>query len=326
MQRKAFFIGFWNDYAEQFYDIDEIQGYQVEVINLRKKAYGGNIILRWSKRAKRFCWRRLIRRLMNRYPTSSFFFQGKEKLTRLLVGMPITVHAAVICSNVIEAEGLAGDIRILQGKGFAIWSFDQSECKARSFRYYDQFARKFPLDNALEPSIDLLFVGRDKGRRRKVEELAEELSAVGLKVCLEFAGDGVNLLAYQDYLSLLADTKCLLEITKDGQIGPTLRSVEAAIYNKKLITDIVSIKDTALYAPDRVFILKNETTTGELVRFLNAPHRAVDSESLYPYSPGCFMTRLLGERYNCPAQPGLRYEARQNGEPRSPIVGPPGSA
>lgn len=294
VQRKTvFFIGFWPDYAEQFYDIGQVRNTRVEVINLKKGKYRGNLLARLSRRLRRYQRKQLIHELIRTHPGSSFFFQGKAKLTRLLVDIPIDFHAAVICRNIVDKETLMNDIATLKAKGVAIWSFDEGNCKSYSLKHYSQFVRKFPLQHTPVPAIDLLFVGRDKGRKSIVDELQASLSAAGFTVYIKFTGGGVKLIPYQDYLSLLANSKCLLDITQEGQNGLTLRPIEAAIYGKKLITTNASIKNTALYNANNVLILTAATTTDEIAGFLNSPPEPIAAEDLYEYSPEYFVTRLL---------------------------------
>jgi len=294
-QKKVFFIGFWPDYAEQFFDIGQVRSIKVEVINLKKGKYRGNLLARWFKRVKQYQRKILIHELIRKHPESNFFFQGKAKLTRILVDIPIDFQAAIICRNIVDNETLMNDIAILKEKGVAIWSFDEGDCKTYSLKHYSQFVRKIPLKNIPTPAIDLLFVGRNKGRKSIVDELNTSLSAAGFKVYVKFTGGGVKLIPYQEYLSLIANSKCLLDITQEGQNGLTLRPIEAAIYGKKLITTNSTITKTALYNSNNVLILTDTTTTDEIAVFLNSPHEPIAAEALYEYSPEYFVTNLLNK-------------------------------
>lgn len=60
---------------------------------------------------------------------------------------------------------------------------------------------------------------------------------------------------YEEVLSAINHTKCILEILQNGQSGASLRYFEAVCYNKKLLTNNSHIKDFPYYNPQymRVF-------------------------------------------------------------------------
>lgn len=296
-QKKVFLIGFWPDYDVQFLDIGQLGSIAVKVINLKISKYQGNILARWFKWARHYQLKKLILKLIARHPGSSFFFQGKINLTRILNEIPIDFQAAIICRNIVARnENLRNSIAGLKEKGVAIWSFDEADCKTYALKQYSQFVRKFPLQNIPNPDIDLLFVGRNKGRKAMVDKLGASLSAAGFKVYTRIAGrDGKKLISYQEYLSLVANSKCLLDVTQDGQRGLSLRPIEAALYRKKIITTNGVVKKTALYNASNTLILTDATTTDEIARFLKTAPEPIAAETLNEYSPEHFLTRLLDD-------------------------------
>lgn len=296
-QKKVFLIGFWPDYDVQFLDIGQLGSIAINVVNLKDSRYQGNILARWSKRARHYQLKKLILRLTGRHPGSSFFFQGKVNLTRILNEIPIDFQAAIICRNIVARnEDLRNSIAGLKEKGIAIWSFDEADCKTYALKQYSQFVRKFPLQTIPDPAIDLLFVGRNKGRKAMVDKLSAALSAAGFKVHTRITGsDGIKLISYQEYLSLVANSKCLLDITQVGQNGLSLRPIEAALYGKKIITTNAAVRKTALYNANNVLLLTDATTTDEIALFLKTAPEPVAAETLYEYSPEHFLTRLLDD-------------------------------
>jgi len=296
-QKKVFLIGFWPDYDVQFLDIGQVGSIAVKVINLKESRYHGNLLARWFKRARHYQLKKLILSLIGKHPGSSFFFQGKINLTRILNEIPIDFQAAIICRNIVARnENLRNSIAGLQEKGITIWSFDEADCKSYALKQYSQFVRKFPLPDIPNPAIDLLFVGRNKGRKAMVDKLNAALSAAGFNVYTRITGsDGIKLISYQEYLSLVANSKCLLDVTQDGQNGLSLRPIEAALYGKKIITTNAAVKKTALYNANNVLLLNDATTTDAIARFLKTAPEPVAAETLYEYSPEQFLTRLLDD-------------------------------
>jgi len=293
-QKQVFFIGFWPDYDEYSLGSCQAGSIKVKVINLKKSKYSGNVLTRWSKKARLHQLKKVIQKLTKKHPESMFFFQGKANLTRILIDIPINFQAAIICRNIVaKNESLLHGIPRLKAKGVAIWSSDEGDCKTYSLKHYSQFVRKSPLQNNPTPAIDVLFVGRNKGRKPILDKLNASLSAAGFNVYARVTGDETRLISYQEYLSLLADSKCLLDISQDGQVGLTLRPIEAALYGKKIITTNASIKKTALYNPNNVLILTDATTIDEISAFLNAACTPVAAEVVYEYSPENLVNNLL---------------------------------
>jgi 1,5-rhamnosyltransferase len=60
---------------------------------------------------------------------------------------------------------------------------------------------------------------------------------------------------YTENLENVIASRCLVDIVKEGQSGLTMRVLEAALYQKKLITNNWTILDTDLYHKNNVFIL-----------------------------------------------------------------------
>ena len=129
-----------------------------------------------------------------------------------------------------------------------------------------------------------------------VDKLNAALSAAGFNVYTRITGsDGIKLISYQEYLSLVANSKCLLDVSQDGQYGLSLRPIEAALYGKKIITTNAAVKKTALYNANNVLLLNDATTTDAIARFLKIAPEPVAAETLYEYSPEQFLTRLLDD-------------------------------
>ncbi|MGB5425984.1 MAG: hypothetical protein WBN95_04280, partial [Gammaproteobacteria bacterium] len=99
----------------------------------------------------------------------------------------------------------------------------------------------------------------------------------------------------QEYLALVGNSKCLLDVTQDGQNGLSLRPIEAALYGKKIITTNAAVRKTALYNANNVLVLTDATTTDEIAMFLKTAPEPIAAETLHQYSPEHFLTRLLDD-------------------------------
>lgn len=103
-----------------------------------------------------------------------------------------------------------------------------------------------------------------------------------------------KVLTYDDNIrrSLAADV--LLEVNQDGQSGLTLRALEAAFFNKKLITTNESIKTLDFYRPENIFVTVDGSLPG-IGSFLRGKSVKVDWDILCRYTPDRMLERIIDD-------------------------------
>lgn len=196
-----------------------------------------------------------------------------------------------------------------------IYSFDQAQCDRLGMQHLNQF---FPLgfDEVAAPvavsgeavtALRCFFLGRDKGRSALLAQLASVLEQHGCEVDFHIVRDSTStpptrfhtdaLLDYEANLELSLAADVLVEINQPGQAGFTLRTLEAAYFGKKLITNNASVKDTALFHPANIFVFDAQASwdTTALGEFLKTPYEPLSKETLYAYSPDYMIERLMKE-------------------------------
>lgn len=89
-------------------------------------------------------------------------------------------------------------------------------------------------------------------------------------------------LSYQENIEKLNQSRFVLEINKPDQTGLTLRSVEALVFNKQLITNNNAIKEQEFYHPSRVFIFDSKNQQ-QLKEFLHTEPVTVTAEIASQY-------------------------------------------
>lgn len=150
-------------------------------------------------------------------------------------------------------------------------SYDQHDCDEFGFDYMGQTI--YSRLNDVKPSdaqSDIYFVGRNKaGRNQDVLKLYEYLHAAGIKVNFDLVdtkknnrkskyrnAPGVHLhdsnIPYEDVISNVLSTNCILEIVAPGQKVQTARYYEAVCYNKKLLTNNIGFSELPFYNPDYI--------------------------------------------------------------------------
>jgi hypothetical protein len=176
-------------------------------------------------------------------------------------------------------------------------TFDPDDAARYGLMFVEQvyaFA-KLPIPSCNEPKVNLYFVGQDKGRLSQLKLVASEAERLGLSRRFHIVRDkeqkytkeelvllSDRSLSYEDNLALISRADVLVEIVQDNQSGITVRSLEAAFFGKKLITNNKRIMQTKLYDPSRVFIFEHENLQ-ELQNFLETPLREIDPSILKDY-------------------------------------------
>lgn len=150
-----------------------------------------------------------------------------------------------------------------------IYTFDASDAKEFGFEYAGfMYYSKHTVPFIEKPQYDAHFVGGLKGNRTlMICDIYNYLISHGVKCDfnLMHSSDeettilqGVNYYRgwkpYEEMLSKVSDTNCIIEITQEGQTGATLRYFEAVCHNKKLLTNNSTISTFPYYNPTYMHI------------------------------------------------------------------------
>lgn len=118
-------------------------------------------------------------------------------------------------------------------------------------------------------TCDIVFLGMDKGRHKRIVDIYNRAIDLHLKMdvsIIHYSGlenekhPEINYCAevpYLDYLKKIVNSKCILEIVQDGQKGVTLRTFEAIVYGKHLITNNQYVKEMPFYNSNYIHVYKS---------------------------------------------------------------------
>jgi len=148
------------------------------------------------------------------------------------------------------------------------YSFQEEDCQDFGLHFNSTMYVPPPLPCAHE-RYDVLFLGVPKDRLHLLRELHKELSAFGLRLHFRIATLDQKIfpeqkpgwllthewLSYPNYLSLVAQSRCLLDLYQSIQTGYSLRVMEHIYFGKKLLTNNRTIKQAAFYHSNNIFVL-----------------------------------------------------------------------
>lgn len=197
----------------------------------------------------------------------------------------------------------------INSPGWEIWTFAPEDARRFGLKYGGSFFLDLPKYNA-HTSVDLCFIGRNKGRfpflRRLKKALPPQIST-DFRLVTHFAAlrPGCSpALSYPQYLNAVASARVLLEVNAEGQTAVTMRTFEALATGRKLVTTNAAIKQYSFYSPEYIHILDSRPDINALIAFLN------DKTPLPPVdmSEYTFHTWLYRLRNNITC-PGYLYKA-----------------
>ncbi|NDP26339.1 MAG: hypothetical protein GZ087_02770 [Flavobacterium sp.] len=181
------------------------------------------------------------------------------------------------------------------------WSFDVNDCQKYKMKYNTTFyLDSIPLPKT-ELSYDVFFLGQDKGRKVFLNDLKNQIIGMHLVPFFYIVGDNTSgwnffkatpAIPYVKYLELLSKSKAILDYTQDGQSGLSLRPMESIFFEKKLITNDLSIMTNDFYLADNIFVLGVDLMGG-LTNFLNTPYKKIPQEIVAKYDFTNWLARFF---------------------------------
>lgn len=147
------------------------------------------------------------------------------------------------------------------------YSFDKNDCKNYCFIYHPTNYSMINMRNEL-PQNDAFYVGVSKGRASTISEVYKVLTTNGVKADFFISGlkngetkvEGIHYnkwLNYKQVLDFIRVSNCIVEIMDGKQEGVTLRTMEAICYNKKLLTNNKSLRETKYYQSGYIQVFDN---------------------------------------------------------------------
>lgn len=162
------------------------------------------------------------------------------------------------------------------------WTFDKNDAKRYNMKYNPQFyTKKVKVDNK-KNEYDILFLGRPKGRKKEIQKIEIKLQQKELKTNFKIIESEKDYIPYKDYLNMVSKSKCILDYNQEGQIGLSLRPMEALFLEKKLITNNKDIKNYDFYNSNNIFII-GEDNIENINEFINKPYTKINQDIINYY-------------------------------------------
>lgn len=166
-----------------------------------------------------------------------------------------------------------------------LWTFSSRESKEFNMLFNaPPYFNDIKLDE-LATDLDVVFVGKDKGRAEKLFEYERIFQRMGLKTHFHIAPNKrwqkkkihKRKIDYSETLRFTARTKAVFDLIEIVDSGLSMRAMETLFLKKKLITNNILIKNYDFYDSKNIFILGIDKIE-ELPDFVNSPFIEIDEK------------------------------------------------
>ena len=157
----------------------------------------------------------------------------------------------------IKPERIPGAIRV--------WTYDDYDSRKYKIRLNKRYwISEMVFKDRKKPEFDVFFVGKDKGRGKRLLALERELRKMGLKTKFIITKDKKfsrkkayyqDPIPYEQVIDYDTRSRAILNVTMENQEGVTMRDMESVAIGVKLITTNKNIVNKDLYNKNNVFIL-----------------------------------------------------------------------
>lgn len=186
------------------------------------------------------------------------------------------------------------------------WSSDYFDCENYADLHWDD--KGFYFGSYRKPKADtlydVLYIGRNKGRKGQLLELKDMLTKQGLRVFYYIVADrryqaiGTPMhkraLAYEDIANYNSHARSILCLSKGGQSWLTIRVFESLFNEIKLITDNKMLQDCDFYHPDNIYIIGHDKRG--IPDFLDRPYHRIDQALIERYDFSNWVKRMFPSR------------------------------
>ena len=179
-----------------------------------------------------------------------------------------------------------------------ILSYDKGDAEKFGLMYHPTVYSNYKVDNYKDvPESDVYFIGLAKDRLDLILDVFHQLKNKGISCLFYLSGvpsikqveeDGLNYIdkmSYIENLKHVVRTKCILEIVQGKAKGSTIRTWEAIMYDKKLLTNNLSIVNDYYYDSNYIRLL-NE-------KFVDVAFFKQNNSYLNPYKNQISPNKLL---------------------------------
>lgn len=177
-----------------------------------------------------------------------------------------------------------------------IFAFDKTDAEKYGFSYFPLIYTKcVPMDNK-NPYFDLFYIGKAKDRYKQLIDVFEKAQKEGLRCDFNIVGvpkeeqlygDVIHYdqpLSYREVLDRMNNARCIVDMIQGQSTAFTIKTCEAVLYDKKLITSNVYVKKESFYNKNMMLIYPEEQSLSQFLSLDIIPFDQNSKNSFSPYT------------------------------------------
>jgi hypothetical protein len=236
----------------------------------------------------------VLKQLVNILPDDQVLFLNMDVtnciMQKLLV-KNISINASLYCwlSNscltIFENERIIADkLGNLKNSGITCLTFDRFDSEKYNLQLFNQIYR-YPdkTGETLDFEYDFYFLGKSKGRKEKIIDVQNILLKYSFSVNFSVIEQVSQLISYEENISNILKSRCIVDIVQKNQEGLTFRPLEALFFKRKLITDYLDIVKYDFYNPQNIFIIGVDDWD-DINLFLSSPFLPISKDIVDAYN------------------------------------------
>lgn len=158
-----------------------------------------------------------------------------------------------------------------------IWTYNRFDAENYALKYNPQFYSKKMNNDNNDIQNDIIFMGRNKGRKEELINLKDSFNGVNLQTEFIIIEKEKDLITYDSYVEKVLKSKCILDYGNFEYCGLSLRPLEALFLKKKLITNNKDIINYDFYNKNNIFVLGIDDMA-KLNDFINSEYIEIDQK------------------------------------------------
>lgn len=163
-----------------------------------------------------------------------------------------------------------------------IWTYDKDDAKKYNLKYNTQFYTKKMKSVPINKKQDIIFLGRDKGRKDIINKVKEEFQKNNVSIKTIIVEGKKDCMTYEEYIGQVQESKAILEIVLGDIKGLTIRTMESLFLKKKLITNNKDIINYDFYNSNNIFVL-GEDNLDNIKEFIEKEYVEIDEKIINYY-------------------------------------------
>ena len=194
-------------------------------------------------------------------------------------------------------------LNLIRSTCSSIYSFDKLDCEKYNLKFIPQFYWNYKNLNEIK-EFDILFVGNVKNRLTNIENIYREFLALGLNVFFYVTKSNPNDksayidlkeddIPYTEVVKLISKSKCILDLSKYGQSGLSLRPVESLFFQIKLITNNAHITEYDFFNENNICLIDDKKQ--DFRSFLNLKPKKNSEKIINKYHINNWLSKIISD-------------------------------